>query len=247
MPDDNDGISYKAKVILHFKLEDPDDDFHGLSLLASLQHTIANDLFAIEYNGKFFENSAQTGIVFNMSGASTDEVERNRTWLEQNYVGAANAHRPLILEGDIKVERAGSSPAEMQFLEGRIFNRQEILSVLDIPPEKLQINGSSNRSTGKESDNTFRSESLAGWQSIIEEEINNRLILELFGWDDTVFRFREASKRDLIEMTKSLAELSRMGVYSVNEIRGDFGFANVKGGDVHAIQSAAGVIPLEMI
>jgi len=246
-PDDVKATSYDPSCIIHFKLEDPDDDLHGLSLLFSLQRTVANDLFAMEYNGKFFENSAQTGIIFNMKNASQDEVDRNRAWLEENYIGASNAHRPLILEGDIDVQKSVAAMADMQFLEGRTFNRQEILSVLDVPGEKLQITGHSNRSTAKESDNTFRSESLVGWQSIIEEEINNRLILDMFGWDDTLFQLAQMSMRDLLDLTTMFTALLDKAVFNVNEIRGQFGYSNVKGGDVNSISASTGIIPLDQV
>lgn len=245
---DNDkAVDYKPEVIIHFKLDDPDNDLYGLSLLHSLQRTVAADLFAQEYNGNFFENSAQTGVIFNMKNSSEPEVERNRAWLELNYVGAKNAHRPLILEGDIEVKRAVSTPQEMQFVELRRFARQEILSVLDVPGTKVAITEDSNRSTSKEDDNTFREETVTPLQMVVEEEVSNALILTMFGWDDILFKHREVGKRGMLELTKMFAELERMGVFSVNEIRGEFGMSDVKGGDAHFIQTAAGLIPVELV
>ena len=246
-PSADKSITYDPSVILHFKLDDPDNDLYGLSLLHSLMRTVATDLFAMEYNGNFFENSAQTGVIFNMKNTSPEEIERNRAWLDVNYVGAKNAHKPLILEGDVEVSRSISTSKEMEFIEGRKFNREEILSVLDVPASKVAISGDSNRSTSKEDDNTFRSETVAPLQGIVEEEISNSLILGMFGYDDLVFKHREVSKRDMIELTKMLAELERMGVFSVNEIRGELGMAEVDAGDVHFVQTAAGLLPLSMI
>lgn len=241
------GVIYEPSVILNFRLDDPDNDVYGLSLLRSLQTTVASDLFAMEYNGNFFENSAQTGLVINMKNSSVDEVARNREWLEQNYVGSKNAHRPLILEGDIEIQKSVSTPQEMQFIEGRKFNREEILSVLDIPSEKVGFTENSNRSTSKEGDNNFRTETIAPLQTVVEEEISNNLILGMFGFAETVFAHREVSKRDQIENTKMLVELQRMGVISANEIRSDLGLGMVEGGDVNFVQSASGMIPLALI
>ena len=245
--DDDKATNYKPENIIHFKLDDPDNDLYGLSLLHSLQRTVATDLFAQEYNSNFFENSAQTGVIFNMKNSSEPEVERNRTWLELNYVGAKNAHKPLILEGDIDVKRAVATPQEMQFVELRRFNRQEILTVLDVPGSKVAITEDSNRSTSKEDDNTFREETVTPLQMVVEEELSNSLILEMFGWDDILFKHREVGRRGMLEMTKMFAELERMGVFSVNEIRGEFGMADITGGDVHCIQTAAGLIPVELV
>jgi HK97 family phage portal protein len=238
---------YEPEVIVHFRLDDPDNDLYGLSLLHSLQRVVATDLFAMDYNGQFFENSAQTGVIFNMKNTSPEEVERNRTWLELNYVGTRNAHKPLILEGDVEVSRTVSSPKEMEFVEGRRFAREEILSVMDVPLTKVSVTGDSNRSTAKEDDNGFREETIVPIQSVVEEEVSNTLILGMFGWDDIVFKHREVGRRDMIALTKMLAELERMGVFSVNEIRGEFGMSEVEGGNNRFIQTSAGLIPLQLI
>ena len=239
---------YKPERIIHFKLDDPSSDLYGLSLLESLESTVAVDLFALSFNGKFFENSAQTGTIFSLKSTDAGEIERNREYIEQNYVGSDNAHKPLLLEGEVDVKKSVSTPQEMQFIEGRKLLREEMLEVLDVPHEKLGITGDSNRSTGKESDNTFRSEAIAPLQGIVEEEVNNVLILEMFGWDDIVFSHNEVSTRDSLDMMKLLAESERMGVLSIDEIRDrQFGLPGIPGGDKHFVQTAAGLIPVTLL
>jgi HK97 family phage portal protein len=245
--DSSEAKEYKAHQIVQFKFDDPDNDIRGLSLLASLELTVASDLFAMKFNERFFENSAHTGVIFNMKNSSPEEVERNRVWMDQNYVGTENSHKPLILEGDIEVSKSVSSRAEMQFVEGRKFNREEILSVLDVDPSKIGINENSNRSVSKEADNTFRQENISPLQLIVEEEINNHLIMTLFGWDDILFRQNDASRRDQLDMMKLYAEAERLGVFSINEVRAELGLLPITGGDVYFVQTAAGAIPVEWL
>lgn len=236
---------YTPDEIIHFKLDDPNSDLYGLSPMSSLQATVASDLFAMSFNGKFFENSAQTGIIFALKSTDAAEIERNREYLKQEYVGTDNAHKPLLLEGDIDVKPSVAKMQDMQFIEGRRFNRGEILSVLDVPPEKIGITEDSNRSTSKEADVTFRQEAITPLQAVVEDEINDTLILEMFGWDDILFKHNEVSNRDNVDQMKLLAEAERMGVLSPNYIRKNhFGLAGVEGGDQHFIQTAAGLIPL---
>src|SRR6185503_15593000 len=94
---------YDDEIIIHFTLDDPESDVQGISPLHPLQRAVAQDLFAMEYNEAFFRNSAQTGIIFIVKTSTSDEAKRNREWLETNYVGPENAHRPLLLEGDVEV------------------------------------------------------------------------------------------------------------------------------------------------
>lgn len=245
--DSEKALEYDRAEVIHFKFDDPDNDIRGLSLLSALELTVASDLFAMKFNERFFENSAHTGVIFNMKNSSPDEVERNRTWMEQNYVGTENAHKPVILEGDIEVSKSVSSRADMQFIEGRKFNREEILSVLDVDPSKVGINENSNRSVSKEADNTFRQENVSPLQLVVEEEINNQLIMALFGWDDILFRQNDSSRRDQLDMMKLYAEAERLGVYSINGVKGELGLPPIKGGDVHFVQTAAGAIPVEWL
>jgi len=238
---------YKPEQVVHFKFDDPDNDIRGLSLLSALELTVASDLFAMKFNERFFENSAHTGIIFNMKNSTPEEVARNRTWLEQNYVGTENAHKPIILEGDIGVEKSVSTRADMQFIEGRKFNREEILSVLDVDPSKIGINENSNRSVSKEADNTFRQENISPLQLVVEEEINNHIIMKLFGWDDILFRQNDASRRDQLDMMKLYSEAERMGAMSINQVKGELGLPPIPGGDVHFVQTAAGAIPVQWL
>lgn len=246
--DQRDAKKYSHERIIHFKLDDPASDLYGMSLLESLESVVAVDLNALRYNGKFFENSAQTGVVFSLKATDAGEIARNREYLEQNYVGTDNAHKPLLLEGDVDVKKSVATAQEMQFIEGRKMLREEMLEVLDVPKEKLGITEDSNRSVGQESDNTFRQEAVQPLQGIVEEEINNALILGMFGWDDIVFAHNEVSTRDSLEMMKLLAESERMGVLSIDEIRDkQFGLPPVEGGDTHFVQTAAGLIPLRFL
>lgn len=242
-----DAARYNVEEVVQFKFDDPDNDVRGLSLLASLELTVASDLFAMKYNEKFFENSARTGIIFNMKNATIDEVKRNRAWLEINYVGVEAAHRPLLLEGGVEVSKSVSTRAEMEFIEGRKFNRQEILSVMDIDPTKIGINENSNRSVSKEADNTFRQENISPLQIVVEEEISNHLIMGLFGFPEILFRQNDSSRRDLLENMKGYGDGERLGVLTINGIRNEFGLPKIKGGDVAFVQTAAGAIPVEWL
>lgn len=240
---------YDADRILHFKFDDPDSDIDGLSLLHSLQLTIASDLNAMHFNGNFFENHAQTGLIIIIKQSSGDEAKRNREWLEQNYVGTRNAHRPLLLEGDVDVKPSVNKMADMQYVDGRILNRQEIMSVMDIPPDKLNIVDDFRRPPSGQGapSRSFQSETISPLQSIVEEEINDKLIMVVFNWDDILFKHNELDKESELDQSKIYDQYERMGVLSINQINAKLGLPKVTGGDVHFIQTAAGLVPVEMV
>lgn len=237
---------YELDQILHFRLDDPDTDLTGLSLLHSLQLTVASDLNAMHFNGNFFENGAQTGLIIILKTSTGDEAKRNREWIDQNYVGTKNAHRPLLIEGDVDVKPSVSKMQDMQYVEGRVLNRQEIMTVLDIPPDKLNIIDDRRRDTSGSSGN-FQAETIAPLQTIVEEEVNNQLFLTIFGWDNVMFRHNQADNRSELDQAKLFHEYENMGAMSVNQINDRIGLPRIPGGDGHFIQTAAGMIPVELL
>lgn len=239
---------FDAVDFVHFKLFDPSNEVYGLSLLESLKSTVAQDLFAQTYNEAFFENSAQTGIVFNMRNASKEEVERNREFLKKEYVSAKNAHKPLLLEGDVSVSRSVASPAEMQFIEGRKQLLMEILAVFDIPYTKIGgTSESANRSQSSENDKSFRAESIVPLQSIVEEGINEQLIFTVFGFDDIIFAHKDVDQRDEAQKMSLFKTGLEAGVYTINEVRGWLGLSPIEGGDVPFVNSPLGLVPVSDI
>lgn len=244
---DQDAIYYSASNILHFAMEDPHDDVVGLSPLDSLTDTVSQDLFAMRFNRSFYENSAQTGLIFNMTNATGDEVARNRAWLEANYVGAQNAHRPILLEGDINIQHSVANSQEMDFIAGRELNRAEIFGVFDMPPSKVGITDTANRSVAKEADNTYHEETINPLQNLVEEEVNDKLILELFGWDDILFQHEESTGRAKLAQLQIYKTGVDDGLLSRNEVRQELGRGKIEGGDVVTISTSAGVVPLERL
>ncbi len=238
--------TYSLFEVIHFKLDDPESDLTGLSPLASLQLTVASDLNAMHFNGNFFENGAQTGLIIAVRTATNDEAKRNREWLDQNYVGTRNAHRPMLIEGDVTVTQGVGKLQDMQYVEGRLVNRQEIMSVLDIPPERLQILEDFRRQQEGAS-SIFQMETITPLQAMVEEEINLTLLTDIFGWDDVLFKHNVADDRTELELAKLYAEYERTGVMSINQIAARLGLPKVEGGDQHYIQTAAGMIPVDLL
>lgn len=237
-----DSIDYDVDEIIHFKLDDPENEFRGLSPLHSLERAVAQDIYAMEYNQKFFENSAQTGIIFIVKNSDGNEAKRNREWIEQNYAGPSNAHRPLLIEGDVVVEQSVAKSAEMEFLAGRKLLRSEILMVLEMDPDKVGIHEDSNRSVSKETGEAFHSETIWPRQAIVEEPINNDLILGIFGWEDILFEFKEGDPRRRQELADTRDKDLKSGRETLNEQREAMGLPAIAGGEDAFIMTPQGAV-----
>jgi HK97 family phage portal protein len=247
-PDDitSNAVHFAPHEILHFRIDDPDNDLYGLSPLESLKDAVATDIYATMYNGAFFKNSAVTGTIIAVRNANPDEVERNRRWLEENYQGPGAAHKPLVIEGEsVDVKKSVASHMEMGFLEGRKFIIQEILAVLDVPPSKLGFLENANRSNSREQDKTFRTESVTPLQYIVESTLNDGFIRKILGVEHTIFKHSEADARDQLESMEIFTRAEAWGIMTPNEVRSRLGMAPVDGGDTPFIMTPTGAVPLD--
>lgn len=241
-------VAFDPHEILHFKLSDPDNDLYGLSPLESLRYAVAADLYAQRYNASFFANSGVTGTIIGIRNANPDEVQRNRKWLEENYMGPEAAHKPIVIEGEsVTIEKSVASHQEMGFLEGRRFIIMEILAVLGVPPAKIGIMETANRSNSKEQDKTFRTEAVSSLQNLVQLTINDDFIRPILGVENTVFVHSEGDTRDAIEQMDYYTKGQAWGNFNVNEVRAKLGMAPVDGGDINGIMSPTGFVPLDRL
>src|SRR5690606_4318772 len=188
---------FEPYEIIHFRIDDPDNDLYGLSPLESLEWAVSADIYAQRFNAAFFQNSGITGTIISVNGVDPDEIERNRKFLMEHYTGPDAAHKPIFLEGqNVTVEKAVETHHDMGFLEGRRFILMEILAVLDVPPTKVGIMESANRSNSKEQDKSFRSESVAPLQYIVESALNAQFVQPVLGVQNTIFVHSEGDTRD---------------------------------------------------
>lgn len=242
---DEEPIKFSPGEMLHFRIEDPGNDLYGMSLLDPIKTTVAADIYAQNWNKNFFKNGASTGTIMVVKDATTDEIERNKRWLEEAYVGTENAHKPLILTGDVEVHHSVIKHEEMSFLQGRQYLKNEILSVLDVPPAKIGEMGSANRSNSKEQDKSFRAESVAPLQWIVESTMSDQLLRNILGIKETRFQHSQADVRDAQEQMELWVDGTQNGIMNINEVRGKMGMAPVDGGDINYVQTATGAVPLD--
>lgn len=237
-------VTFRPHEIMHFKYDNPVDDLYGMSPLEAIKLDVAADLFAAQYNTKFFENGAATGVVLVVKDASEEDMKRNKEWLREEYVGSGNSHKPIILAGDVELHHAVASHEEMGFLKGRTDIRHRILSALDVPPAKVGDIDNANRSNSKEQDKSFRTESIMPTQYVVEEVINDQFMQGILGLTETIFVHSEADVRDQQEQMDLWVKGIQNGILKRNEARGKMGLKPEPGGDILTAISPTGIVPV---
>src|SRR5688572_16279668 len=95
-------------------------------------------------------NNADTGLIVTTNEQLTPEQhDQIVAALRERKRGAGIADRTIFLFAGAKVEKPTISAVDLQFLENRKFNRQEICAIFKVPQELLGFTEDANRSVSE--------------------------------------------------------------------------------------------------
>ena len=160
-----DPISGRSDV-LHLKLFNPIDELYGQSPIEAAATAIDIHNAGGAWNKALIDNAARPSgalVYRGQNGSerlSDDQFERLKAELSMAHTGAANAGRPLLLEGGLEWSPMSLSPAEMDFVEARRAAARDIALAFGVPPMLLGIPGDNTYSNYKEANNAFWRQSI---------------------------------------------------------------------------------------
>lgn len=149
-----------VEPILHVRLTHPLDDHYGLPPLAAAQVAIDTHNAAGFWNKALLDNSARPSgaLVYGAGDGAqfTDaQFDRLKSELEENFAGAANAGRPLLLDGGLDWKTLSLSPKDMDFIEAKAAAAREIALCFGVPPLMLGLPGDNTRANYQEANSAF--------------------------------------------------------------------------------------------
>jgi HK97 family phage portal protein len=116
----------------------PGFGYNGIRGLSPLRHALRMSggvaVNAQQFSAKFLENAARPEMALKTDATLTDDqFARLKEWLAEHQ-GPQNAGRPMILEGGLDVKTLTMPMEEMQLLETRRFQVEEIARIYGVPP-----------------------------------------------------------------------------------------------------------------
>jgi len=157
---ERDPVSGDAPV-LHLKLFHPTDDWYGQSPMEAAAYAIDIHNSGGAWNKALIDNAARPSgaLVFTGAGGadrlSEEQFQRLKQELEELHVGAANAGRPILLEGGLDWRPMSLSPADMDFIDARHAAARDIALAFGVPPMLLGIPGDNTYSNYREANLAF--------------------------------------------------------------------------------------------
>jgi HK97 family phage portal protein len=189
-----------VRPILHMALFNPSSDYYGMSPIEAAASAIDLHNAASNWNKALLDNAARpSGALVYTSGEGnlTDEqFARLKTELAENYQGAMNAGRPLLLEGGLDWKTMSLSPKDMDFIEAKHVAAREIALALGVPPMLLGIPGDNTYANYAEANRVFWRQTVLG--------LVGRTAKALSGWLGMAFGER-LSLRPALDAIDALA------------------------------------------
>lgn len=222
--------TYKPEQVVPFKNPNPLNPVRGMGLIAMALAAIDTDLYAEDFNKRFFLNNATPDTVLRTDQKiNPDNMRRLEADLKRRFGGTRNAHKTMILEGGLDIKALNSTQRDMEFIEQSKWVRDKMMSIFGNTKVSLGITEDVNRANAEAS--------LYGWlKEVIKPKMQsfvdslNEFYLPAMTSDALIFGFEdpypEDTAEDIAEATAGYGKwLTR------NEARNMFDLPPVEGGD----------------
>jgi HK97 family phage portal protein len=214
------------------------DGLIGYSRIALARNAIGLSISTEKFGSKFFSNGAQPGIVYKHPGELSDDAYAHLKESLDEKAGVDEAHKPIILEEGMGIEKLGIDPDDAQFLETRKFQVGEIARIFRVPPHMIgDVDKSTSWGSGIDSqEQGYVNHTLRPWATRIEQHLNSRLLLKQD--QDTLYyeHLMDALLRgDIAVRYEAYVKAINNGFMSRNEVREKENLNSRKGLDVMLI------------
>src|SRR5215210_6163711 len=220
--------------ILHLSCFNPLDDHYGLSALEAAAVAVDTHNAAARWNKALLDNAARPSgaLVFAAAEGAVladNQFERLKRELADEYQGARNAGRPLLLEGGLDWKPMSLTPKDMDFMEAKHTAAREIALAFGVPPQLLGIPGDNTYSNYQEANRVFFRASVLPFA--------NRIACALAHWLAPAFgHVRIVVDADQIDALASdraalWGRITDAPFLTLNEKRAVVGYGPLDGGD----------------
>lgn len=144
----NRDVDVPTTEVIAFFDSDPHDPYgRGAGIAKALGDELETDSFAAKHLKNFFYNNARPDMIISAENLRKEETERlEEKWLEKHQ-GFWNAFKAHFINRKVDIKQIGNNLEELQMTQLRKLERDTIIQVFGVPPEKMGILSASNRST----------------------------------------------------------------------------------------------------
>lgn len=223
---------FKPQDVIFFKYPRPLNRWDGLSPFKTVAVDIDAEDFAGRWNRAFFKNSARVDSVIEIEGPlSPDSRDELKKQWQERYGGVDRAHKTAILEGGAKYKTVSMTQKDMDFVNLRKHNRENLLGVVGMPLPMMGITENVNRANAEAGAYIFARWIIKPRLDRIKNKLNQKLLPQ-FPNSQGLFLDYDEIVQETMEQKKGIAETGiKWGMLTINEGRHLLGEDSIKGGD----------------
>lgn len=133
-------VSFPQDEVVPFKLFNPIRLERGLSRMEAIRSTIFAEDSSRNATSSMWKNAARPNMVLSTENRLGQAGrKRLREAFDQAHAGSSNSGKTLVLEDGVTAQAMQVSVVDMQYIESRQLNREEICGVFDIAPPIVHI------------------------------------------------------------------------------------------------------------
>lgn len=206
--------------VVPFRSYDPFGTMRGMSRLEPLRSTLMNEDSARRATASWWRNMGRPSMVLQTEKKLGPEGRgRLQDAVRATAGGSSNAGGILVLEDDVKPIQMQLSAEEMQYIESRKLNREEVCAVFDIPPPAVHILDHATFSNITEQFRSVFRDSLAPRIEFIESVLNFYVGSDFNGSRVARFAVAEVLRGDFEKRAEAMAQLVQAGICKPSEAR----------------------------
>lgn len=222
-------IPIEPTEIVQHKYTDPTNMWRGMGVVKAAARAIDTDTQSADYNRRFFANNGRIDAALQTKDElSNESFERMKQEWNDIYGGVYNAHKIAILEGGLEYKPLAITQKEMDFLESRKFNRDQILALFRVSATILGISENVNRSNAEAGEAVFAKRVLLPKLERLTSNITENLAPDFDS--KLIVSFANPVPEDKEFILKE-RESSINKYRTINEIRAELGDEPLAGGD----------------
>ena len=177
-----DAITGQSRM-LHLKAFHPLDDWYGLSPMEAAAYSIDQHNQCSAWNQALLQNGARpSGALMVKAGEgkagtlTETQYGRLKSQLDEQFSGAMNAGRPLLLEGGLEWKEMSLNPKDMDFINIKHSSARDVALAFGVPPQLLGIPGDNTYANLKEARMALWEQTIIPLLQSVTDALNNWLV-----------------------------------------------------------------------
>ncbi|QIS06765.1 phage portal protein [Nocardia brasiliensis] len=213
-------LEFAEEDVVPFQLYSPDNTMRGLSRLESLRSTLISEDSSRTATSSMWRNAGRPNMVLSSAKVLGPEGrKRLRESFDSNHAGSLNSGKTLVLEDGVKAEPVQLTAVEMQFVQSRQLNREEVCAVYDVAPPMVHILDRATFSNITAQMRAFYRDTMSVRLEFVEAQLDYYLGCEFADDLEARFAVAEVLRGDYETRAQSVQQLVLAGVMKPAEGR----------------------------